>query len=39
MKWYLKYHRWVNIEEDTSLGITQYNVLDANGELIELNAG
>lgn len=36
MKWYLKYHRWVNLEEDSSLGITQYNVLDANGELIEI---
>jgi len=36
MKWYFKYHRWVNLEEDTSLGVTQYNVLDGNGELIEI---
>lgn len=36
VKWFLKYQRWVNLVEDSSLAITEYNVLDANGELIEV---
>jgi ribonuclease G len=36
MKWFFKYQRWVNMEEDSSLAISEYTVLDANGEAIEL---
>ncbi len=36
LKWYLKYFRWINIIEDSSLGITEYNFFNENGELIQL---
>ncbi len=36
MKWFLKYHRWVNLEEDTSLGITEFKFLNGIGEEIEI---
>ena len=36
VKWFMKYQRWVNLVEDSSLAITEFNVLDGNGELIEL---
>lgn len=36
MKWFMKHQRWVNLIEDSSLAITEYNVLDGNGELIEV---
>ena len=35
VKWYLKYMKWVNIIEDSSLGLTEYSVLNSRGELIE----
>jgi ribonuclease G len=35
-KWYLNYHRWVKLIGDSSLSITEYQVLDGNGELIEM---
>lgn len=35
VKWYLKHLKWVNLIEDSSLGITEYNVLNNRGELIE----
>ena len=35
-KWFQKYQRWVNLVEDSSLAISEYNVLDGNGELIEV---
>lgn len=35
VKWYLKYLKWVNIIEDSSLALTEYNVLNNRGELIE----
>ena len=34
---FLKYHRWVNLEEDTSLGITEFKFLNGIGEEIEIN--
>jgi ribonuclease G len=37
MKWFLKYHRWVHVEEDTSLGISDFKFLNANGEEIQIN--
>jgi ribonuclease G len=36
-KWFFKYQRWVRLEEDTSLGITEYKFLNANGEEIQIN--
>jgi len=36
MKWYMKHQRWVKMIEDSSLPITEYHVLDSNGELIEV---
>ncbi|MFY0600911.1 MAG: Rne/Rng family ribonuclease [Cyclobacteriaceae bacterium] len=35
VKWYFKYQKWVNLIEDSSLAITEYNVLNDRGELIE----
>lgn len=36
MKWFLKYHKWVNVVEDSSLAITEYNFFNKNGELIQI---
>jgi len=36
MQWYFKYKKWVNIEKDTSLGVTQYKFLNPHGEEIEI---
>ncbi|MBX9853577.1 MAG: Rne/Rng family ribonuclease [Cytophagaceae bacterium] len=36
VKWYLKYKKWVHIEKDTSLGVTQYKFLNQLGEEIEI---
>lgn len=36
VKWYLKHLKWVNMEEDTSLAITEYNILNNRGELLEI---
>ncbi|MBV6645625.1 MAG: Rne/Rng family ribonuclease, partial [Cyclobacteriaceae bacterium] len=35
-KWYLKYLKWVTLVEDSSLAITEYNFINANGELIQI---
>ncbi|MCB0505081.1 MAG: Rne/Rng family ribonuclease [Cyclobacteriaceae bacterium] len=35
-KWWLKYHKWVKIVEDSSLAVTEYNFLNAMKEVIEL---
>ena len=36
LKWFLKYQRWIHLEEDTSLGIAEYKFLNANGEEIQI---
>lgn len=36
VKWFFKYKRWVNIEKDTSLGVTQFKFLNTHGEEIEI---
>ena len=36
IKWYMKYKKWVKIEKDTSLGITEYKFRNSAGEDIEL---
>ncbi|MFD1819795.1 ribonuclease G [Pseudarcicella hirudinis] len=37
MKWYFKYKTWVNLIEDTSLGVTEFKFHNKYGEEIELN--
>jgi ribonuclease G len=37
-KMYLKYYKWVKFVQDTSLGITDFRVVDERGEEIELHA-
>ena len=36
VKWWLKYHRWVTLEKDSSLGITDFVFRNGTGEEIEL---
>lgn len=36
VKWFFKYFRWVSLIKDTSLGITDFKVMDDRGEEIEL---
>lgn len=36
-KWLLKYKSWVNLREDSSLGLTEYRFTGKSGEAIELN--
>ncbi|MDN5204410.1 Rne/Rng family ribonuclease [Fulvivirgaceae bacterium BMA10] len=36
VKWFLKYHKWINIIEDSSLGITEFKFLTKTGEEIEI---
>jgi ribonuclease G len=38
MKWFFKYKRWVHMEQDTSLGVTEYKFLSREGEEIQLTA-
>jgi len=35
-EWYRKYHTWVKIEKDSSIGLTEYSFNDKLGEEIEL---
>jgi ribonuclease G len=36
VKWFFKFKHWVNIEQDTSLGITEFKFVDEDGEEIAL---
>ena len=36
VKWFMKYFKWVNMVEDSSLAITEYNFINSNGELIQV---
>lgn len=38
VKWFFKYKRWVNLEKDSSLGVTEFKFLNKEGEEIQLNA-
>ena len=38
VRWYFKHKRWVNIVKDTSLGVTEFNFLNKEGEEIQLTA-
>lgn len=37
MQWYLKYKKWVRLIKDSSLGITDFHFLNAQGDPIELS--
>lgn len=37
MKWFIKHFKWVNIVADSSLGLTEFYFLNANGEQIKTN--
>lgn len=37
--WLFKYHRWINLIKDSSLGITEYIFTDGNGQQIDMNGG
>jgi ribonuclease G len=36
VKWFFKYFRWVNMEEDSSKALTEFEVLNAQGEPIQI---
>ncbi len=36
IKWYFKYKTWIKLVEDTSLGVTEFKFLNAQGETIEI---
>lgn len=36
MKWLFRYHKWVKLIEDSSLGLTEFHFINASGEEIEL---
>ncbi|MCC9136446.1 ribonuclease E/G [Pontibacter silvestris] len=38
MQWFFKYFKWISLVKDTSLGLTEFTVIDARGEEIELRA-
>ncbi|MEM6829305.1 MAG: Rne/Rng family ribonuclease, partial [Bacteroidota bacterium] len=35
-KWFFKYFRWINLVEDSSLALTDYEILNAQGETIQI---
>jgi ribonuclease G len=37
IKWYFKYRRWVNLVQDTSLGVTEFKFLNKEGEEIQVS--
>lgn len=38
VKWFFRFKKWVNLEKDSSLGITEFRFLNKEGEEIQLNA-
>lgn len=38
MKWLFRYKRWVNLEKDSSMGMTEFRFLNKEGEEIQLSA-
>jgi ribonuclease G len=38
MKWYTRYLKWVKVMKDTSLGLTDFKIMDDRGEEIELHS-
>ena len=38
VKWWLKYHKWIKLHQDSSLGLTEYRFFDAKGDQITLTS-
>jgi ribonuclease G len=38
VKWFFKYKRWVHMEKDSSMGVTEFKFLNREGEEIQLTA-
>lgn len=36
MKWFFKYHRWIKLEEDSSMGVTEFRFRNKSGEEMEV---
>jgi ribonuclease G len=36
MKWFMKYNRWVNLEQDSSLGVTEFRFYNGKDEVINI---
>ena len=36
MKWFFKYHRWIKLEEDSSMGVTEFRFRNKLGEEMEV---
>ena len=36
-KWFMKYHKWVKMIEDSSLAMTEYKFLNSELEVIEMD--
>jgi len=39
MKWFFKYKTWIKLQQDTSLGLSDYKFLNGHGEEIEIKQG
>lgn len=37
LKWFLKYRQWINLIEDSSLGLTEYKFMNEANETIDIN--
>jgi ribonuclease G len=37
VKWFIKYLKWVKIKKDSSLGFTEYQILNKQEEEIDIN--
>ena len=37
LKWYFKHRKWVNLIQDSSLGVTEYHLHNKQGEQIDIN--
>ena len=36
VKWFSKYFRWINLVEDSSMALTEYEILNSQGETIQI---
>ncbi len=36
VKWFLKYFRWINVVEDSSMALTEFEILNSQGEVIQI---
>ena len=38
MKWFFRYNKWVGVESDSSLALTEFKFLNKNGDMIQLES-